>query len=71
MKQHEYAVYKGEKLIAMGTARECAELLNVQPAYIKWLTTPTAKRRLEKRKNPNNCVVGDKIELDPDEEVGG
>ena len=45
----------------MGTAFECAEELKVQPDYIKWLTTPTATRRLAKRKNPDKCTVGVKL----------
>lgn len=57
----EYAVYKGDELLAMGTAEECAEVLKVKPEYIRWLTTPTAKRRLAKRKNPDRCTVGDII----------
>ncbi|MBR3117790.1 MULTISPECIES: hypothetical protein [Bacillus cereus group] len=61
MAKQEYAVYKGENLLCMGTAFECAEELKVQPDYIKWLTTPTAKRRLAKRKNPDKCTVGVKL----------
>lgn len=53
----EYAVYKGEELIAIGTAKECANELNVTLDYIQWMTTPTAKRRLEKRKNPSKCIT--------------
>ncbi|MFC4387490.1 hypothetical protein ACFOZ1_06645 [Gracilibacillus marinus] len=54
----EYAVYKGEELLAIGTSKECAKQLNVLPSYIRWLNTPTAKRRLATRKNPHKCVVG-------------
>lgn len=62
----EYAVYKGEQLLAMGTAEECATELNVSKQYIQWLTMPTAKRRLAKRKNPDKCTVG--IRLDNEED---
>lgn len=58
----EYAVYKGENLLAMGTAAECAEKLGVSEKYIYWLTMPTAKRRLAKRKNPDKCTVADVID---------
>lgn len=54
----EYAVYKGDNLLAIGTAEECAAELNVSKEYIVWLTMPTAKRRLAKRKKPENCTVG-------------
>lgn len=57
----EYAVYKGEELLCMGTAEECAAKLNVKPGYIKWLTYPIAKKRLANRKNPARCTVGIKL----------
>lgn len=63
----EYAVYKGDELIAMGTAVECAEIMNVQPSYIKWLTTPTHKRRLANRKSPERCTTAEKLEDEEDE----
>lgn len=53
----EYAVYKGEELLCMGTAKECAAKLNVKPSSIRWLTYPAAKKRLSKRKNPARCTV--------------
>lgn len=59
--KREFAVYKGEELLIIGTAEECAIELKVQPGYIQWLTTPTAKRRLAKRKNPNKCTVADRL----------
>lgn len=61
MKQ-EYAVYKGDKLIVMGTAEECADFMNVTPEYIKWMTTPTGKNRLANRKRPENCTTAEKLE---------
>ncbi|WP_313891146.1 hypothetical protein [Psychrobacillus sp.] len=61
MRKAEYAIYKGEELLVIGTAEECAYKLKVQPKYIQWLTTPTAKRRLAKRKNPNKCTVADRL----------
>ncbi|APH04930.1 hypothetical protein [Bacillus weihaiensis] len=53
----EYAVYKGEDLLAIGTAKECAETLNVAAETIYYYTTSAYKRKLEKRKNPDNCRV--------------
>ena len=37
----EYAIYKGEKFIAEGTADELAKLLNVKPTTIKWWSSPS------------------------------
>lgn len=65
--QSEYAVYKGESLLCIGTARECAEELNVRPETIRWYTYPTYQRRLAKRKNPKNCLMVVKLEDDEDE----
>lgn len=64
--EKEYAVYKGDNLIAIGTKEHCAEVMNVQSDYIYWLTTPAAKRRLETRKNPDLCTVGVLLDGDDD-----
>ena len=41
----EYAVYKGEELLAIGTADELAELFGVTPKTIRWMTYPTNYKR--------------------------
>lgn len=53
----EYAVYKGEELLVMGTINQCASFLKVQPRTIKFYTTPAYHRRVEKRKNPKNYMA--------------
>jgi hypothetical protein len=58
----EYAVYKGDTLLCIGTVKECAAELNVLPETIKFYTTPTYQRRLSKRKNPKNYRTVIKIE---------
>lgn len=68
MKTLEYAVYKGDELIAMGTPAECAAIMNVQPSYIKWLTTPTHKRRLANRKRPERCTTAVKLSEEEEDE---
>lgn len=40
MQAKEYALYKGEELIAMGTKREIAEQLGVSPSTIGYYGTP-------------------------------
>ena len=49
----EYAVYKGEEFITIGTADECAKELGVKSETIRWLSTPTA----QKRQGENSLVV--------------
>ena len=40
MQAKEYALYKGEELIAMGTKREIAEQLGVSPSTVGYYGTP-------------------------------
>lgn len=47
--EKEYALYKGEKLLSMGTIREIAEELNVQEVSIKHYMTPTYAKRTSER----------------------
>lgn len=53
----EYAVYKGEEFIMIGTAKECAEETGVSEKSIRWLSTPTAKKRQANREMKNGLVV--------------
>jgi len=62
LKKREYAVYKGDDLIVIGTANECAEYMNVTPHYIYWMTTPAGKRRFENRKNPSRATTAIRLE---------
>lgn len=40
MQVKEYALYKGEQLLAMGTKREIAEQLGVSPSTVGYYGTP-------------------------------
>ena len=62
--RQEYAVYKGEELLAIGTARECACKIGVKEATIRWNATPSARKRVEKRKKQDKCRVVVKLEND-------
>lgn len=64
----EYAVYKGEELIVIGSVKECAEFMGVKPDYIYWMTTPTAKRRHAARANTDRCTTAIKLQEDEDDE---
>ena len=46
----QYALYKGEKLVEIGTKRELAELLKVRVETIAFYTTPTHRKRLAQQK---------------------
>lgn len=45
MQAKEFALYKGEELIAMGTKKEIAEQLGVSPSTVGYYGTPVYARR--------------------------
>lgn len=57
----EYAIYKGDSFQFIGTAEECASRLDVKPSFIKWLTTPTGKKRFESRKDTSKALTAVKL----------
>ncbi len=60
----EYAIYRGDELLIIGTKSECAEWLKVKPETITFYCSPTHHRRVENRKNPFECLIGERIEID-------
>lgn len=48
-----FALYKGEEFIDIGTAKELAKKRNVKPEFIRYLSTPANKRRIDNRKSNN------------------
>lgn len=56
MKQ-EYAMYKGDTFLVLGTAKECADYLGVSENTIRWYSNPSAKKR-----SPNNTrIIAERI----------
>lgn len=45
MRAKEYALYKGEELLVMGTKREIAKQLGVSPSTVGCYGTPVYARR--------------------------
>lgn len=65
MKEKIFALYKGDKFIDIGTAKELANRRNVTPKFIKHLSTPANLNRINTRKNkdkPSNAMLCVKIE---------
>lgn len=58
----EFAVYRGDEMVAIGTAEECAEELGVSPEYIRWMTTPYGRERTNNRKNPDKATTAVKLD---------
>lgn len=55
----EYALYKGEECLAIGTLKEIAEKMKVKVKTIYFYTTPTYKRRCKKSNNRLTMVCLD------------
>lgn len=50
----EYAVYKGEDLLVIGTIKECADFLGIKKKTIQHYLTPAYQRIIAKRKRARN-----------------
>lgn len=44
----EYAVYKGEEILVIGTLTECAKALKVKEDTVRFYATPAHKKRTGK-----------------------
>lgn len=64
----EYAVYKGESLICMGTMRECAEQMGILVQTVRFYLTPAYQRRLAGRKKARNYISIFEMKDDEDDE---
>lgn len=62
-KENEYALYKGDEFVAIGTAKQLAERMNVQIGTIKFWSSPTYHRRIIKH---NVAIVVIKMEEEDD-----
>lgn len=51
-----YAIWKGDRCIAVGTAKQLAERLGVTVRTIYWLVSPSAKRR-----DKGNSMVAERL----------
>lgn len=58
----EYAMYKGEELLHIGTAAEIAKARGVKVNSIRYYKTPTYRKRVEKRKNARNYITLTELE---------
>lgn len=58
----EYAIYKGDDFLFIGTVQECAKRLNILPNSVKFMTTPSGKKRFENRKDKSTAMTAVKLE---------
>lgn len=50
--QKEFALYKGDEMLAIGTISEIAKIMNVNEKTIYTYSTNSYKKRIRDRKNP-------------------
>ena len=67
-KQWDYAVYKGEDCIAIGTKEEVAKILGVKPKTIDFYRTKTYRKQCEERNNTWKDGFIEVIRIEEDEE---
>ena len=60
----QYAMYKGDECLAIGTVREIAEQMGVREETIYYYLSKTYERRLDNRKTRNPRIV---IRIEDDE----
>lgn len=60
----EYALYKGENVLAIGTISDIANQLEVRKDTIAYYKTQAYRRKLDKRKKSNNPMILIEIEED-------
>lgn len=58
----EYALYKGENLLHIGTIKEIAKAHGVKANTIRFYNTPCYKKRIAKRRNARNYITLTKLE---------
>lgn len=52
----EFAIYKGDTFLMIGTAEECAAELNVKPESIRWMASPSGIKRSKSRKDQSKAL---------------
>lgn len=62
MSKVEYAVYQGDELLALGTADECAKLLNISPDSVRFMSYKAHRQRVENSKHPENARIAIRVE---------
>jgi len=55
----EFALYKGDNLLIMGTIEEIAKKQNIKESTVSFYKTPTYKNRIAKSKNAKILIALD------------
>lgn len=62
MSQEIYALYKGDKFLSVGTIKEIAEELNMNPDTVRYYGSGAYKKKLERRINTVNAKILIRVE---------
>lgn len=62
MKLTEYALYKGDKFIDVGTIRELAKRTGINPNTLKYIAAPIHHKRVSGREIENDTLIAYKLE---------
>ena len=62
--KREYALYKNDDLLHIGSMEELAKFRGVRKETIQYYATPAYRRRIEKRNNPGSGIT--LVRLDDD-----
>lgn len=63
----EYAIYRGDTFLDLGTVPELAERFNVVQEMIRFWASPANHRRLNKQNGKEgNCIIAIKLEEEQD-----
>lgn len=65
-KKIDYAVYRGDEFLFIGTSDECVKRLGCSLSTFRWYASPVAKKRIDSRKGSKSQIVV--VRLDDDEE---
>lgn len=58
----EYAVYKGDDELCMGTAKDCAERLGLTEFTIRFYASKTYRKKISNYKNPDKAVIAFRVD---------
>lgn len=62
MQKAEYAVYQGDELLVLGTADECAKLLDISPERVRIMSYKSHRQYVENSKHPERMRIAIRVE---------
>jgi len=62
----DYALYKGDEFVCLGSLQEVASYQGVKSTTISYLASKAYMKKLEKRKNCDSALIAIRIEDDDD-----